>query len=431
MTGKFSRLVKIGVLTTGIAGRHLGTKLSGALKKQEQKEQHLQESYRKSGERIARTLADLKGPVMKFGQMASIQSGFLPTALTGPLAMLRKNAAPEPFDVVQRQIESEFDAPLDRLFSVFAPEPFAAASVGQVHRAITLDSQTVAVKVQYPDISDFVDVDVSSLSMVLKTMGIASGQNIALSKVAEEFRESLDKELDYTREAINQQYLGNFHQSRHPYIVIPRVIPELSGKRVLTTTMAEGDTLEQAAQYPDDIRNLIGERLLRILYEQIFFAAMLHGDPNPSNYAFTDDGKIILYDFGCVKKFDEMERNSISALLKGFLNSDPQFVTRGLEGIGAVRTNGRPLDDSFFKLIFELLEEPLNPAQPFDVAKSDIHRKALGYMPKISKYRKSLTIPHKLILLQRVNLGCYGNLRKLKAQVNIRQILEETLQNVH
>jgi predicted unusual protein kinase regulating ubiquinone biosynthesis (AarF/ABC1/UbiB family) len=431
MTGKFSRLVKIGVLTTGIAGRHLGTKLSGALKKQEQKEQQLQESYRKSGERIARTLADLKGPVMKFGQMASIQSGFLPTALTGPLAMLRKNAAPEPFEVVQKQIESEFDTPLDRLFSFVDPEPFAAASVGQVHRAITLDRQTVAVKVQYPDISDFVDADVSSLSMVLKTMGFASGQNIALSKVAEEFRESLDKELDYTREAINQQYLGNFHQSRHPYIVIPRVIPELSGKRVLTTTMTEGDTLEQATQYPDHIRNLIGERLLRMLYEQIFLAAMLHGDPNPSNYAFTNDGKIILYDFGCVKKFDETERSSISALLKGFLNSDPQFVIRGLEGIGAVRTNGRPLDDNFFELIFELLEEPLNPAQPFDVAKSDIHRKALGYMPKINKYRKSLTIPHKLILLQRVNLGCYGNLRKLKAQVNIRQILEETLQNVH
>lgn len=158
---------------------------------------------------------------------------------------------------------------------------------------------------------------------------------------------------------------------------------------------------------------------------------MLHGDPNPSNYAFTNDGKIILYDFGCVKKFDELERSSISALLRGFLNSDPQFVTRGLEGIGAMRTNGRPLDDNFFELIFELLEEPLNSAELFDVAKSDVHRKALGYMPKISKYRKSLTIPHKLILLQRVNLGCYGNLRKLKAQVNIRRILEETLQNVH
>lgn len=427
MAGRISRFLKMSAMTTGIAGRHLGAKLSGVISDDEAKKKKLQKSYQTSGQLIAKTLAELKGPVMKFGQMASIQSGFLPAALTAPLASLRQNAVPEAFEAIKPLVEQELEAPLERKFTYFEEIPFAAASIGQVHRATTNAGLDVAVKVQYPGMNDFVDADVASLTMTLKAMGVASGQRVSLKQVAAEFKQNLTNELDFELEAINQMRLQKFHQERHSFITVPMVVCELSSKRVLTTSYVPGDSLEQAAKYAPDIRDLIGQRLLEMLYQQIFFGKILHADPNPSNYAFTADGNIILYDFGCVKHFDETETIAISQLLKGLLKSDRNFITEGLRGVGALRINADSPDDEFFRLLYEIMELPLHSQKPFDAENSNMHLLAMSYMPKFRKYRKQLSIPAKLLLLQRVNVGCYGNLRKLKANVLVRKLIQETL----
>ncbi|MBN2344584.1 MAG: AarF/ABC1/UbiB kinase family protein [Deltaproteobacteria bacterium] len=429
MAGKLSRFLKISAMTTGVTGRHFTTKLANVLAAEEKRTQNIDNSYRKSGEAIARTLATLKGPVMKFGQMASIQSGFLPAALTAPLSTLRQDAEPEPFPVIQQQIESELHAPLDALFAAFEETPVATASVGQVHRATTHDGRDVAVKVQFPKMDQYVEADVSSLTMVLKAVGVAGGQNEALKKVAAEFRSNLVKELNFRLEAQNQTQLRAFHQKHHPFVSIPEVLPELSATRVLTSVFLVGDSLDQASTYPAPVRDKIGARLLQILYDQIFRAGLLHGDPNPSNYAFTADGGIILYDFGCIKPFERAEIDAIALLLRGFLDSDPLTISSGLKQIGALAPEGPELDIEFFQLLDEMLKIPLHPEAPFDVARSDMHLRVLSDMAKFRKYRKQLVIPHRLLLLQRVNVGCYGNLRKLGASIYVRKIIEDALRS--
>ncbi|MBN2716335.1 MAG: AarF/ABC1/UbiB kinase family protein [Deltaproteobacteria bacterium] len=427
MAKKLSRFLKMSAMTTGVAGRHLGAKIISAMTSEENRAQKLNASYRKSGETIARTLSELKGPVMKFGQMASIQSGFLPAALTAPLSQLRQNAKPEPFEVIRRQLESDLNTPIETAFREFEESPFATASVGQVHRATTLDGVEVAVKVQFPDMDQYVDADVSSLTMLLKAMGTASGQNDALKKVAAEFRHNLELELDFTLEAKNQTQLRHFHEVHHPYVTIPEVFPQLSGTRVLTSAFVSGESIEQATAYPAQTRDLIGTRLLQILYDQIFLAGMLHGDPNPSNYGFAPDGGIVLYDFGCVKQFTEDEALAIATLLHGFLDRDPDTITLGLRQIGALDPDAPPPDDEFFQLLLEMLSLPLHPERPFDVAHSDMHLRVMSYLGRFRKYRKQLNIPHRLLLLQRVNVGSYGNLRKLGAKIHVRSVIEETL----
>ena len=427
MAGKFTRFLKMSAMTTGVAGRHLTTKIAAALTSEEKRAEKLDSSYRKSGESIARTLAELKGPVMKFGQMASIQSGFLPASLTAPLSTLRQDAKPEPFDVIRFQIEREFATPLEKLFQHIDDTPFAVASVGQVHRAITLSGIDIAVKVQYPNMDQYVDADVSSLTMLLKAMGVASGQNDALKKVAAEFRQNLEKELDFTLEARNQMLLRAFHQQHHPFVTVPEVLPELSGRLVLTSRFVSGDSIDTASAYPLAVRDCIGQRLLQILYDQIFMARMLHGDPNPSNYAFTAEGGIILYDFGCIKEFDDNEVTAIALLLQGFLDADTDTITQGMRGIGALGPDSPKPDDEFFSLLHEIMKIPLHPELPFDVGHSDMHLRVMSYVAQFRKYRKQLTIPHRLILLQRVNVGCYGNLRKLGASVYVRRLLSDAL----
>lgn len=376
---------------------------------------------------MAQTLSVLKGPLMKFGQMASIQSGFLPGEFTAPLAALRQNATPEPFSVIQAQIETELNAPVESLFKEIEQMPFAAASVGQVHRARTLDGQVVAVKVQYPNMEEFVDADVSSLTMALKAMGIASGQKDALKRVATEFRNNLNNELDYTLEARHQQLLQQFHAMHHPFVIIPGIVPELCTKRVLTSVLHLGDSLEVAAGYAPKVRDLLGERLLTILYDQVFGAHMLHGDPNPANYAFTPEGNILLYDFGCIKLFAPEEIRAIRKLLRGFLLNDNDTLTEGLREIGALPADAPAPDDKFFNLVGQLMAKPLHPTEPFDMAKSNMHLEVLSRMPQLRQYRKQFIIPAQLILLQRVNVGSYGNLRKLKAKIFVRNIIQNAI----
>jgi predicted unusual protein kinase regulating ubiquinone biosynthesis (AarF/ABC1/UbiB family) len=422
--GKLERLLKLSGMTAAVAGRYVGTRLTGLFRSAEAKQRRMAATHARVGTRLARTLGELKGPVMKLGQLASLSAGLLPRELSEKLESLRQNAPPVPFELLAEQIEAELGAPPARLFAAFDPQPCAAASIGQVYRAVLDDGRPVAVKVQYPGIDRTVDADLAHLRAALWAAGVLGRQRRIFSDLFDEISAHVREELDYCREADNARLLADFHRTRHPFVHIPEVVGERSSQRVLTLTFAGGDPIDTAADYAQPIRDLLGDRLLEILYAELFGLGAIHGDPNPANYAFRPDGSFALYDFGCLERFTPQEQRGIREILTGAMAVDATAIESGLVAVGARWADAPPVDPELYRSFFRLLAPALDAEQRFDLGAATLHRDAGSLLPLLARHRRAFRLPAGLMLLQRVHIGYYGNLRKLRARVRLRPIIE-------
>lgn len=423
---KLSRWLKLAGMTTSVGARYTGLRLLSALGFKDSARRKLPAAHAKVGARIARTLGELKGPVMKMGQMASLSSDLLPAELAAPLAALRKDAPPVPFAVIAEQIERELGAPPAQLFTRFDEEPWAAASIGQVHRAVTDDGRDVVVKVQYPGVDRSVKADLSHMRMVFKASGMMRKRPEAFERIHAELTSRLEEELDYTREADNVRLLGDFHAD-NPFVRVPFVVGERSAQRVLTLGFEGGGTLDQARDYPQEIRDLLGERLMEVLFSQIFGRRALHADPNPANFAFAADGSFALYDFGAVKRFAEAEADGIRDLVVSALEGDYALAEQGMRGIGARRLDGPPVDPELYPFWRNLFAPIFSRTEPFDFGATRLHRDILRHMPRYREAAKSFRLPVGLMLVNRTFVGLFANLRTLGARVRGGVVVDRVL----
>ncbi len=424
---KLNRFLKLGRMTASVAGHYLGARLKESLAGDDRKRRHARAADEWAGKRIAQTLSELKGPLMKIGQMASISSGILPKELSDALAVLRKDASFAPIEVISEQIEKELGATPKQLFASFDETPCAAASIGQVHRAVLDDGREVAVKVQYPDIEDSVDADIAQLRMVLRAAGVMRKTRFLFDRFFEEISNQLRQELDYCNEADNVRLLRNFHKSRCSFLHIPEVVDERSTRRVLTMTFEGGDSLETAAAYPSEVRDIIGNRLVSNAYSQILEQGALHADPNPANFAFRPNGDIVLYDFGSVRKFTDTEQKGVRMLLWGIFHRDALKVAEGFLEMGMIDDMASLPDLSIFDSVIRLLDKVVEPGKAFDFNRSEIHKDIIDLWPKIRKHSGIFHLTAAMMMIQRVNVGTYGNLRRLGARVCVRDTIEEIL----
>jgi predicted unusual protein kinase regulating ubiquinone biosynthesis (AarF/ABC1/UbiB family) len=427
---KLGRALALSQMTASVAGSYLGTRLANTLANPDKVRQRIEATHSMVGKRMARTLGELKGPLMKLGQMGSFSSGLLPREISEALAVLRKDAPPVSYSVIAKQVEAELGAPPERLFCSFEREPYAAASIGQLHRATTDDGRQVVVKVQYPDIAKSLDSDLGQLRFALRAAGALRSNKEVFDRFYQEIKAQLREELDYCNEAENVRYLANFHRERHPFVHIPQVVADKSSERVLTLTFEGGCSLEDAASLSQSVRDLIGERLIELLYSEMFNLGSFHADPNPANFAFRPDGTFALYDFGCIKRFNSDEHAGFRGILKGALERDFKAIEQGLLAIGARNPEAPPVEDSVYQSLLELLAPALDPDEPFDVGGSTIHRNALKLLPDFRKYIRSFRVTAGMLLVQRVNVGYYGNLRALSARVRCRQIIENAVSSI-
>ncbi|MEO1266967.1 MAG: AarF/ABC1/UbiB kinase family protein, partial [Myxococcota bacterium] len=293
-TSRRQRFFKLAGMTASVAGNFATNRVKGLFQRQDERERARAEADARSGERIAKTLGELKGAAMKLGQMASMAKDILPNELASALTGLQREAPPMSFDVIRDQIASELGSPPELLFERFDPEPFAAASIGQVHRARTDDGREVVCKVQYPGVDTSVDSDIAHLKFALRASGLLRVPKRALDGLFEELRDRLKEELDYTNEAENVRLFQRLHRD-DPHIVIPEVVGERSSGRILTLTYEPGDSIIELPEerYDQATRNLIGERLVHMMYRQIFAFHAVHGDPNPANFACRDNGDLV------------------------------------------------------------------------------------------------------------------------------------------
>lgn len=424
------RLWRLTSMTTTVAGRVAGSQVRGLFQSDENRQKSREQLMRDIGREVAETLGEMKGAVMKVGQIASQMQDILPDEVAEALSVLQKASAPMPFSVIRRQIRRELGDEPENLFEHFDETPFAAASIGQVHRARLHDGREVVVKVQYPAVKDSINSDMRQLRRILRLGGLLKVEPQALDAIFEEIRRQLDEELDYEQEAENLRLFRDFHRHQ-PWLVIPEVIGERSTDKVLTLTYEEGDDLETvhtSDAYDQETRNLLGERLFEAISEEIFEHRAVHSDPHPGNFAFRPDGTLVMYDFGAIKRIPEKDACIFRRLMEAAIERDFDGMEAALKDLGIRKEHGPRVEDDFYQSWVDLFM-PVFGEEPFDFADSRLHvhiAKKARNTPW--RYLESFQPSARTLLIDRVLGGHYWTLKKLGVVKAFRPQLEKHLE---
>ncbi|KZZ06915.1 protein kinase, partial [Oleiphilus sp. HI0078] len=387
------------------------------------------ETYSKMAGDVVDTLGELKGAVMKIGQIASQTQDLLPKEFSEALVKLQKEAPPVEFSIIKAQIELQLGAPLDELYSRFDEEPHAAASIGQVHRACTKQGQEVVVKVQYPGVAESCDSDLKQLRLALKLGGLLKMPKESVDALFAEIRDRLHEELDYNNEAANIAMFQSFHD-KHPKILIPSVIEDLSNRHILTMEYLPGDDIQalKREQYTQDQINQLGERLFEVMAEQLFDFKQIHGDPHPGNFAFRKDGSVIVYDFGCIKTLKHEVLAAYKDAIVASLAEDYDALDDALIRLGA-RVESKPSPGSdYYKVWRNILFEPFLTNDDYDYESASLHIEAAKQTHLFFKHMSHFSPPVESLYIDRMISGQYWILKSMGVKAEFRSKLAPYLQ---
>lgn len=416
------RFMKLASMTASVAGTYTKSRVASVFQSEDAAEESWSATNIANGERIAKTLGELKGAVMKVGQMASAASDLLPKEMTESLKKLQREAPPMSYEVIAQQIEDELGQPPEMLFRSFEKIPFASASIGQVHRAVTDDGREVVVKVQYPGVDKACDSDLSHLKFALKMTGMARNHKKSFNALFEEIRARLHEELDYCNEADNVRLFGEMHADDDD-ILIPEVVGERSSKRVLTLTYLPGDRLDECGHYPQEVRDRIGETFYHMALSQVFKHRAVHADPNPGNFAVRPDGKLILYDFGCVKRLDEPTAKTFAGIIASGLEEDYALLDQNMIDIGARILGKADVPAEFYADWRLALMEPCIRDTYFDFNGATLHDDVKRQLTKSLKYINAFQPPARVAYINRTVGGHYNNLRMISPKVRWKYLI--------
>ena len=258
----------------------------------------------KAAKEIVQAMAELKGAMMKLGQMISISEDlFLPKEISDLFRELQKSSPPMSLDDVESVLKENFGKTSNELFLSFDPKALASASIGQVHKAQLKSGEIVAVKIQYPKIVQAIKHDFQNLHQIDRLIYALFPNKPNLDSLIEELKTSLAEECDYNHELEELIYFKKEYADLFPAIYIPKVYPELSTSMVLTMEFVEGDSFEDTQNYTQEERNFLGQNLYNSFLHSLWNMKRLHTDPQNGNYLFTRD-KIIMLDFGSTRSFD-------------------------------------------------------------------------------------------------------------------------------
>lgn len=294
--GRAARLLQLGA---GLAGSYLGYQLQRPFLKEEQARGRKQALRRKQARQVREELQGLRGPVMKLGQALSMQTHFFGAELIEELSALQMHAPPMHPTLMRAQFKGALGQYPEEAFRSFEAEPFAAASLGQVHWAVTKSGEDVAVKIQYPAMREAIEGDFQAL----RAAGLPAIMSGHLKEsVIREVERGILEETDYCKEARN---IEHFRKALAPleFMRVPKVHPDLSSDQVLTMSRVPGLRLQEFLKTnpTQELRDELGANLCRLFFFQLYRVQALHADPHPGNYLFNDDATIGLVDFGCVK----------------------------------------------------------------------------------------------------------------------------------
>jgi predicted unusual protein kinase regulating ubiquinone biosynthesis (AarF/ABC1/UbiB family) len=381
------------------------------------------EQQLRTTEEAVAALGSMKGALMKLGQMASYLDAGLPEEVRRSLSTLQADAAPMTAELAASVICEELGAPPEEIFERWDPMPMAAASIGQVHKAITKDGRAVAVKVQYPGVDEAIRADLDNGALLLSLLR-AAFPSLDAASLLEELRARIGEELDYRLEASNQQRFATMFQG-HPFIHIPAVLPELSARRVLTTELVVGATYDEVTKWPQEERDKAGEAIFRFVFDCLYRLSAFNGDPHPGNYLFHGDGRVSFLDFGLVKWFEPEDINVLVSLIKTLvLAGDEHGFREAIEKAGFLRPDPALSDEEvsgYFRHYYELVRvDEVMECSP-EYASETLRR----FFDATNPVLKRANVPPQFVVVQRINLGLYAVLAGLHARANWRAVAEE------
>ncbi|MBK7585571.1 MAG: AarF/ABC1/UbiB kinase family protein [Myxococcales bacterium] len=383
-----------------------------------------------AAERAAEVLGTLRGLAAKVGQMASYVDGFVPeeqrTLYEGALKSLQMAAPTSSATEIRRVIEDELGAPVDRLFAEFDEEPFASASIGQVHRAVLEDGRAVAVKVQHPGIERAIESDLANAGMLTSLIAGMGPRTLEAKRVLEEVKARFREELDYRLEAEQQRRFAEMHAGDEA-VMIPAVIAARSGRRVMTSVLVEGADLDAAAAASPAERRAWGKTLWRFVFRGNLVGGRFNADPHPGNYLFQDDGRIWFLDFGCVQVIEPVQQAKALRLHStAIVGDEPAFGRAVADLLGTRGGSWEEATVAYTRRCFRpLFEAPFHMERDYVAGLvSDIQS-----MKKLMLDRKSrfVQMPEGMVFMNRLQFGFYSVLARLDVDIDYRSEEREFL----
>ena len=338
--GRVRRTAKVGTVIGSQGARYAGTRAANIARSKEKADEAMDARHLEAAERMVDVLGTMKGAAMKIGQLASfIDTEFIPEEYRElyqeKLSKLRSEAPSMEWKKVKAVLEEEWDGePIEELFQDFDHDATAAASIGQVHRAVLPDGRKVAVKVQYPGIAEALRADLQNAQMLMR-MAKALAPGLDARAAAAELKERVLEELDYEFEAQNQRAFSRAYRG-HPFVYVPDVITRLSRRRVLVTEWVDGHGFDYVKELPQDEKDRFGEIVFRFCFGSIYHIQHFNADAHPGNYLLMDDGKVAFLDFGMTKQLDKEQIELEITAIDAAVAQDPERLRKALHDLGFV-----------------------------------------------------------------------------------------------
>ncbi len=342
--GKIARSSIAGIAAMKVGAGYLKHKVKRPFLSQKKQQKDKETLHDNNAQILFKAISQLRGTALKLAQMLGMEQDLLPESYRRELEKSFHQVAPLNRVLIRKLMISEFKTTPEKLFAQFETQAFAAASLGQVHKAQHRNGSNLAVKIQYPGINVAIESDLTLIRKIVR--GMANSKLILQS--LDEIEARLKEEVDYRIEAENTQWFQQHVSFKG--ITIPQVFNKLSSHRVLTTGFMQGMHLDDwlASKPSQAIRN----RTAQLLYNFYIYSSRdlqrLHADPNPGNYLFHQDGSISIIDFGCVRKMSTQFTKQFPRILGAYLNDDPQALFVAYEKLGMSYKN---FDDSFYQQV--------------------------------------------------------------------------------
>ncbi|MGM0451747.1 MAG: ABC1 kinase family protein [Thermodesulfobacteriota bacterium] len=418
-----SRMARLGSLAGRVGFSMATNTMANYLRHAENSDEQQSAVMMKNALRVKDALGELKGVPMKIGQMLSLHENLLPEEVTRVLQSLQQKAPSAPFEDIYEMIACELGDRFEQIEHIDR-ESLAAASIGQVHRAVLKDGRQIVFKVQYPGIDEVIRNDLKNLKGLLKTV-FSMFTRMEIDDMWQEMKDRMLEELDYENEADNMRRMADCFAGDER-VVIPEVFPELTTRHVLAMELVTGISPDDATggHYSRALKDQWGKSLAGFILKGLFHHQFLHADPNLSNFSFRENGGIVVYDFGCMKDVPDALALGYVRLVKAVLEHNYPDMPEILKSMGVHRADGSPVPWQMIKDYADEIQKIVAKNSTYTFGEDgDIYKRLQALGQKYIDEFMTMVFSKDIIFIDRTFNGHFGNLGRLKARADWRRFV--------
>lgn len=418
LTGRMKRHASVASAMSGVAAQAAGKRFLG-----------LEINHAKHAVELRQALGGLKGPLMKIAQILATIPDAVPPEYTKELAMLQADAPAMGWLFVKRRMMGELGADWQSKFKSFEQTASAAASLGQVHKAMTHEGVTVACKLQYPDMNSAVEADLKQLALIFSMFEMVD-RAVSTKDIQKEIADRLREELDYVREA---KHMALYREMLAPVktVHVPEVVSELSTSRLLTMTWLNGERMADVAATLDlSARNEIAVNMFQAWYVPFYNFGIIHGDPHLGNYSVRKDNTINLLDFGCIRIFRPAMVHGVIELYHALVTDDHDRAVEAYKEWGFANPSKALIEtlNIWARFIYAPLLE--NRKRLIEETNTGLYGREVAAKVH-DELRKigGVSVPREFVFMDRAAIGLGSVFLRLKAEINWHEMFHDLIRD--